>query len=771
MDPKEWLMYEEKCVQERPPACVTACPIHMDARGFLAQMKSGNVNKAFAIYSKSVPFARIVGRICDGPCQVACKRGEVGEPIAIAALEKVCVEASTAAPAKVSQAVKKDQRIAVIGGGLSGLTAAFDLARKGYTVTVVEATQQLGGRLWQVPEDRLPRRFMEDEFGVFDPLGVEIQFRTCVDDALALDEVQRTFDAVYLAVGKPAGNFGLEQDAEGNPSVDATTFATSREGVFAGGGFRGGPTANSFISSISDGRRAAVSIDRFLQKVSLTAVREDEGPYETRLYTSVEGVEPLSAVIPEDLTRGFSLHEAIQEASRCMDCGCLECVKNCEFLAHYKSYPKKYARQINQNLRIVMGIHGANTMINSCSLCGLCKEVCPTDFDMSKLIREARTEMVAKGKMPPSAHDFPLAEMDFSNSEQCALALNQLGYGTSNYVFFPGCQLSGSQPGHVERVYTYLLEKVQGGVGLINRCCGAPVDRAGQTELFKKGLLEIRGQWVEMGKPKFIVACSSCYQVFKNNLPEINVVSLWELYDQFGLPASSAKERGRVVAVHDACTTRYEPQIHHSVRSILLNLRFDVEELPNNRERTECCGSGGLMNYANPELSRATTLRRIGQSKEDFVAYCAVCRDTFAAQGKTTHHILDLIYGEAAPDSSAKRGPDFTQRRNNQVRLKTRLLNRFWGEKVEMKEEPHQAIQLMMSAETGRMMEERLIRYEDVQRVIEDAERTGSKVLNRHNGHILASYKSAHVTYWVEYTPEGQGFLVHNAYSHRMALE
>jgi len=678
---------------------------------------------------------------------------------------------NTAPPAKISIPPKKDNRVAVVGGGLSGLAAAFELAGKGYSVVAFETKDRLGGSLWEIPEEVLPRQVIVEETAVLDAMGVETRFNNTVGQALSLTDLCREFDAVYLGLGKNSREpFGLKLDPQGRIHTDPITFATSQEGVFAGGGLRTSPEYSPIVS-LSDGRRAAISIDRYLQEVSLTAVRENEGPYQTRLFTSTKGVEPLPAVLPGEPVQGFTREEAALEAGRCLQCQCLECVKVCEYLAHYKGYPKKYARQINQNLKIVMGIHGANTLINSCSLCGLCQEVCPEDFSMAELCLEARTEMFGNGKMPPSAHDFPIRDMDFSNGEQCVLTRHQPGLASSSHVFFPGCQLSASAPEYVERAYSYLTEKVAGGVGLMLRCCGAPAEWSGRTELFQTGLQEIKDQWQEMGRPRLILACSTCYQMLKKYLPDIEIVSLWEIYDQLGLPEAAAPQKPGLVAVQDACTTRHEKHIHESVRNILQKLGFEIEELPTSRETTECCGYGGLMLFANRKLADDVIRRRIAESPADYVAYCAMCRDNFAARGKKTYHLLDLIYGQADDASLAKRGPGYSQRHENRVRLKNKMLKEVWGEKVAAEKNAYETIKLIIPAGVQEIMEDRLILLEDVQKVIEYAKRSGNKLLNRNNGHIMACHKPVSVTYWVEYSQQDDGFAIHNAYSHRMVVE
>lgn len=646
MDQKKMRELEDRCVQEQPPACAAACPVHVDVKAFLADMAKGNFEGALKTYRKTVPFPGIIGRICDHPCQDACRLAETGCPISIAALEKTCVRLASATSARQLVPRKKDFRVAVAGGGLSGLTTAHDLALKGYEVVLFEAGESLGGSLLEMSEDVLPRQIIIDDTALLKKLGVGVRLNTAAGKDVSLAELLVEFNAVYLGLGVNFLNsLGLGIDSRGRVSIDPVTFSTGREGIFAGGSMTSAWKGSSPIRSVSDGRRAAISIDRYLQKVSLTASRDREGHFITRLYTGTEGIVPVPAVAASDPGQGFDRHEAVREAGRCLQCQCLECVKACEYLSSYRGYPKRYIREIYNNTTILKGLHLANKMINSCSLCGLCKVVCPSDIDMGEVCKTAREGMVERGKMPPSVHEFALQDMEFSNSESSALTRREPGLAESRFLFFPGCQLSASSPDYVEKVYDFLRQKLAGGVGLMLRCCGAPADWAGRKVLFASACQEILRQWEEMDKPCLVLACSSCYQVFRDHLPEVKTVSLWELYDQFDLPDVPRERCQRNVAVHDACATRDEKGIHNSVRRILEKLDCRVEELVYSKEKAVCCGFGGLMSFANPELGAQVLDRRAGESEADYVAYCAMCRDRLASRGKRTLHLLDLIYG------------------------------------------------------------------------------------------------------------------------------
>ncbi|MFH0957457.1 MAG: 4Fe-4S dicluster domain-containing protein, partial [Pseudomonadota bacterium] len=378
MDQQELRKLENLCIQECAPWCSATCPAHVDVRAMIVALTSGNFNAAFKIFQKSVPFPGIISRVCEHPCQKVCKRGEVGSAVSIHFLELAVMTWASFAESKAVAPLFRKERVAVVGAGLSGLAASLFLAKKGHGVVVFEAENRMGGSLWDFPETVLPRDVILTDFEVLTQRNLEIRFNSPVGKDISIYDLLKDFEAVFLGSGfKSRFQIGLELNDDGLVFINPDTLETSLQGTFAGGSLVLGNQDRSPILSISHGRRAAISIDRFLQKVSLTASRENEGPCETRLYTATAGIEPLLEVPVTDASVGYSVEEAVQEAKRCLQCECMECVKVCEFLRSFKSYPKKYIRQIYNNLSIVMGQRHGNKLINSCSLCGLCKAVCP----------------------------------------------------------------------------------------------------------------------------------------------------------------------------------------------------------------------------------------------------------------------------------------------------------------------------------------------------------------------------------------------------------
>jgi len=333
MEQKKLRDLERRCIQEEAPQCVAACPIHVDARAFLAKAALGAWDEAVRVLAAAMPLPGIVARICDHPCQRECLRAESGGAIAIADLERAAIRRGKRGKAPVLLPAK-GERVACVGGTLSSLVAAWDLARKGYEVTILAQGERLGGALREFPEGILPHAAIEEEVRLMREMGVRTRPIPKPGEPSLIEAVRAEFDAVYVASDEEDGV--IEALGLGHLSIDPLTLSTSLAGLFIG---RKGTEGDVFspIEAVARGRKAATSMDRHLQKVSLTAEREREGPYKTRLITNLEGVASRPVVPMGDRTSGYSDAEAMEEASRCIGCECMECVKACLFLERFKS--------------------------------------------------------------------------------------------------------------------------------------------------------------------------------------------------------------------------------------------------------------------------------------------------------------------------------------------------------------------------------------------------------------------------------------------------
>lgn len=219
------------------------------------------------------------------------------------------------------------------------------------------------------------------------------------------------------------------------------------------------------------------------------------------------------------------------------------------------------------------------------------------------------------------------------------------------------------------------------------------------------------------------------------------------------------------------CTARHHIRSQDSVRSILHKLGYKTREMHLSRDKTEYCGFGGLMCFADRDLSERVVQRRIETTPDQMIVYCAMCRDRFASQGKATPHLLDLIFTSDSQEAEWAGWPDYSQRRENRARLKRSLLSELWKESVGVTRESYQDVILYISNHVRDLMEKRMILVEDIQQVVEWAEQTGQKLVHREDGRFLAHDRAGTVTYWVEYSPTDGAYMIHNTYSHRMHVE
>ncbi len=213
-----------KCMAGAPPACQATCPLHIDIRGYVGLIKEGKFDEALALIKTTLPFPAIIGRICTHPCEAKCKRNEVEEAIAINALKRAAADFGKYVDDYSITAAKKE-KVAIVGGGPAGLMAAYDLRKMGYKVTIFEANARLGGMMAVgIPEFRLPRNILEKETDIVKKLGVEIKLNTRVGKDVKLDDLQKDYNAVFIAAGAHKGrSLGIENEHAAGV-IDGTEF-------------------------------------------------------------------------------------------------------------------------------------------------------------------------------------------------------------------------------------------------------------------------------------------------------------------------------------------------------------------------------------------------------------------------------------------------------------------------------------------------------------------------------------------------------------------
>ncbi len=204
-DANQAIIEASRCVQ--CGMCHDACPTHMHAPEYIRAIWKGDLEQAVREIYRTNPFAHTCGRVCTHRCETACSVGHRGTPIAIRWLKRYAMDAVD--PERVKQIAAEGKtrfltgkRVAIVGAGPAGLTAAFDLVKQGHEVTVYEAQAEAGGMTrYGIPYYRMPAAMLDRDIDVITSVGVKIQYNTWVGRDLTMEQLRADYDAVILSVG------------------------------------------------------------------------------------------------------------------------------------------------------------------------------------------------------------------------------------------------------------------------------------------------------------------------------------------------------------------------------------------------------------------------------------------------------------------------------------------------------------------------------------------------------------------------------------------
>lgn len=188
---------------QAPSPCHQACPVGGDIAEWIGLARQRDFRAAWDVLTRHNPFPAVAGRICHHPCEAGCNRAGFDEAIAICKLERLVGDmAIESGWTFAAPELERGQQVAVVGGGPSGLSAAFQLRRRGYRVTVFESQAELGGLMrYGIPSYRLSREVLDAEIARLPALGIEFKLGEAMATSASIERLRATHDAIYLAIG------------------------------------------------------------------------------------------------------------------------------------------------------------------------------------------------------------------------------------------------------------------------------------------------------------------------------------------------------------------------------------------------------------------------------------------------------------------------------------------------------------------------------------------------------------------------------------------
>ena len=312
--------------RDKMPPCNNACGTNEKIQGYLDLVKRGKYLDAYALIKEDMPFPSITGRVCYHPCEQACNRGQYDEAISIRAVERFLGDLGQALPRDVVKAGPPNgKKVAVVGSGPAGHSAAYQLARLGYAVTILEKSPKAGGlNRGGIPDWVLPQQVLDREIERLVELGVTIQTNTEVGKDVTWDDLKTHYDACVLAVGLTEPN-GLRPDGE------------EKEGVLYGLPFL--RDIGMGTSTVKLGPRVAVIGGG---NTAIDCAREAlrQGAEEVTMITVETSTDQMPAV-PEDL------HDMIEEGVELLHGRAMTAVRGTGKIEALELHPARFSGAVN----------------------------------------------------------------------------------------------------------------------------------------------------------------------------------------------------------------------------------------------------------------------------------------------------------------------------------------------------------------------------------------------------------------------------------------
>jgi fumarate reductase (CoM/CoB) subunit B len=320
---------------------------------------------------------------------------------------------------------------------------------------------------------------------------------------------------------------------------------------------------------------------------------------------------------------------------KCDECGL--CTQECVVMSGSKKTPREIAHSFLQKNP------ETRDMPYMCSLCGLCREVCPLDLSPRDMFLEGRRRLVDEGLAPSRGYMLYMSDRKWNvytlYRESYGINYSDLIKSKCDTVFFPGCSMATFAPELTRAVFKRVVESFP-STGLVLDCCHRPLYDMGLQNRFEEAITNLGRRISDLGASRIVVTCPLCYY----KLAGQKVLSIYDLLEESEL----VRITGQKLAIHDSCPDRESCLVGSKVRGLLKECQ--VIEMEHSKERSICCGAGGLVSVVDPQLTLSLINKRLSEAKAvdagTLIVYCVSCANMLRSVPTDIRisHILNILF-------------------------------------------------------------------------------------------------------------------------------
>lgn len=365
--------------------CQVTCPAHMNIPLMNRYLAIGKFDEALKVIKKDIALPSVFGRVCPAPCEGACHRKTLDEPVSICLLKRFAgdhdlMQEDNWIPEREPT---KNKSVAIVGAGPAGLAAAWYLNQRGYNCVVYDRNEKSGGTLHtEVEAGKLPADVLEKEISLIEKAGVKFETGIQIDKN-KLNKLRESFDAIVIASGQfenEKDDFGLEMSDRGI-KANPDTFQVENSSIFVTGSAL--KPSRMAIRAHGQGKETAFSVSQYLEG---REVKGEPFMFNSRfgrlakqealeyLKESVEG----NRLEPSEIQTGFTKEEVIKEAARCMHCDCRD-IEGCKLRIYSHTHNADQRRFKSAERKKIIKQFQHDRVIfepSKCIRCGICVDIC-----------------------------------------------------------------------------------------------------------------------------------------------------------------------------------------------------------------------------------------------------------------------------------------------------------------------------------------------------------------------------------------------------------